>query len=474
MCRLHAQDILCTFRSAWGHLVRPIANVRVLGLFGYINHDVDFNKEPSITIISGPNGAGKTHFLRILHGLMVLDLNTLASVEFDRIEVTFRDKWIMGIRQIRDGDRVSDFELYGKKPLVRKRQTLKFKFNEEEQSVEDAPEHWTRLPDGSWYDTRFDRAIPVAQAKRWGLAVTPPALERVKGTWAEDLFADSRTIFVDTQRLDAAPTGAKPQGRVVRHAKPGTTATKILLYINQVTAQLSDARRKSLDESLSADQTFAERVMQKARTTIKERELKERYERIADQHAELHASGMSVRPVDVRFPEGRPNPTEKRILNIFLDDWERKLKPLLPIHEKLNSLRRIIKTKFIGKELFLSPRGQIRFRSKVNGRTLSVHSLSSGEQHLLAVFTMLLFSAEKGALVLIDEPEISMHAAWKHDFLKDIEEVARISDLQIVVATHSSAIIHGNWHLVQEFELPDVGEEGLEVAGSDDELDEEV
>ncbi|WP_236570759.1 ATP-binding protein [Streptomyces albidoflavus] len=405
---------------------------------------------------------------------MSLNLNTLASVEFDRIEVTFRDKRLMGIRQIRDGDRVSDFELYSKEPLARKRQILHFKFNEEEQTAEEAPEHWTRLPDGSWYDTRYDRAIPLTQARRWGLTVTPPAFERVKGTWAEELFADARAIFVDTQRLDAAPTSVRPQSRAVRPMKPGATATKILLYINQVTAQLSDARRKSLDESLSADQTFAERVMQKARTTIKERELKDRYERIADQHAELHASGMSVRAVDVRFPEGRPNPTEKRILNIFLDDWERKLKPLLPIHEKLSSLRGIVETKFIGKELSLSPRGQIRFRSKVNGKNLSVHSLSSGEQHLLAVFTMLLFSAEKGALVLIDEPEISMHAAWKHDFLKDIEEVARISDLQILIATHSSAIVHGNWHLVQEFELPDVAERSLDLAGSDDDLDEEV
>ncbi|MBP5938730.1 ATP-binding protein [Streptomyces sp. LBUM 1476] len=405
---------------------------------------------------------------------MTLDLNTLASVEFDNIEVTFRDKWVIGIRQVRSAIRVSEFELYGKRPLARKWQSLNFPYREEEQAMEDTPDYWTRLPDGSWYDTRFDRTISLAQAKRMGLSVTPPTLAQVEGTWAEDLFKDARAILVDTQRLDAAPSNARNQARAVRQTKPGATATKILLYINQVTAQLSDARRKSLDVSLSADQTFAERVMQKARTTIKERELKERYERIADQHAELHASGMSVRAVDVRFPEGRPTPTERRILNVFLDDWERKLKPLLPIHEKLSSLRRIVETKFVGKEIFLSPKGQIRFRSKASGKTLSVHSLSSGEQHLLAVFTMLLFSAEKGSLVLIDEPEISMHAAWKHDFLKDIEEVARISNLQIVIATHSSAIVHGNWNLVQEFQLPDLEEEDRRQDDSDDDLDEEV
>lgn len=206
--------------------------------------------------------------------------------------------------------------------------------------------------------------------------------------------------------------------------------------------------------SLNADQTFAVRVLKKARTTINEKDLRQRYQRIADQHSELHASGLNVSPVDVQFPDGKTSPTERRILNVFLDDWEQKLQPLLPTHEKLKTLRKIVESKFVGKELVLTQRGFIRFRSKYNGKPLGVNSLSSGEQHLLAVFTMLLFATSEGSLVLIDEPEISMHAAWKHSFLNDITEVAHISDMQIVIATHSSAIINGNWDIVQEIKAP--------------------
>ncbi|MGW5003054.1 AAA family ATPase [Streptomyces hydrogenans] len=382
----------------------------------------------------------------------------------------------MGIRQTRKEIGDFEFELYGRRPRARKFQSLNFSYRDENQSQEEIPDNWMQLPDGSWYDTRFDRPISPVQARRWGLPVTPSALARVEGTWAEEIFRDARAIFVDTQRLDTVQAYARPQNRSVRHQKSAATFTKTISYMNQVSAQISEARRKSLNASLEADQTFAERVMRKAkaRPTIKPSELKERYERIADRHAELHDSGMSVRAVDVRFPEGRPTPTETRILNVFLDDWERKLQPLLPVHEKLKSLKRIVETKFIGKEIFLNSKGQIRFKSKVGGKMLGVHSLSSGEQHLLAVFTMLLFSAEKGALVLIDEPEISMHAAWKHEFLKDIEEVARISELQIAIATHSSAIVHGNWHLVQEFKLPDFSELGAGAGETEDDLDEEV
>jgi predicted ATP-dependent endonuclease of OLD family len=280
--------------------------------------------------------------------------------------------------------------------------------------------------------------------------------------------------LVDTQRLDISANyrgGVQPSTPAPRQ---GAVVTRIRQYIDQVAAQLSDARRTSLNESLEADQTFAARVLKKARTTINEKDLKERYQRIADQHAELHASGLSVRPVDVEFPQEKTTPTERRILNVFLDDWERKLLPLLPIHEKLKSLRRIVKTKFVGKEMILNERGYVRFMSTVSGKPLAVNSLSSGEQHLLALFTMLLFAADEGGLILIDEPEISMHAAWKHTFLEDVAEVAKLSNLQIVLATHSSAIINGHWELVQEIEMPQLAQVDVRTEDEFDELESEA
>ena len=105
----------------------------------------------------------------------------------------------------------------------------------------------------------------------------------------------------------------------------------------------------------------------------------------------------------------------------------------------------------------MSPRGSMGFRTFDN-RPIRVASLSSGEQHLVALFTMLLFSASAGSVVLIDEPEISFHAAWKHAFLDDISSVARLMDLQILIATHSSAIINGRWDHTEELRFTDLSE----------------
>jgi len=98
-----------------------------------------------------------------------------------------------------------------------------------------------------------------------------------------------------------------------------------------------------------------------------------------------------------------------------------------------------------------------------------VSKLSSGEQHLVALFAMLLFSAGPASIVLIDEPEISLHAAWKHSFLDDISEVARLADLQVLLATHSSGIINGRWDLTEELAyMPATATESSDTKSSED------
>ncbi|MEV8404472.1 AAA family ATPase [Streptomyces niveus] len=454
--------------------MQKISKVEVKGLFGYMNHSVDFSTDSSITIISGPNGSGKTHLLRMLHAISVLDLEELASINFEELKLEFQDRRVLRVvRQDTDGSSET-FKFFGKTPPSRSWKTLMMEYEPDDGDGPEIPSWVVQLPSGEWYDTRINRLIPADTAKRrYNTPDRFAGLKAVRGSWLAPYYEDASAVFIDTKRLDS--TG--PQSGNYGRGLPRHLQTRVQQYSAQVAAQVSEARRKSLNESLDADQSFAARMLQAAHTSVKEKELKERYQRIADQHAELHASGLSVIPVDVTFPDQRTNPTTRRILNVFLDDWERKIQPLLPIHEKLKLLRSIVESKFTGKALDLTARGHLRFKSTHDGKPLPVRSLSSGEQHLFAVFALLLFSTRHGTLVLIDEPEISMHAAWKHAFLKDIEEVARISDLQIALATHSSAIIRGRWDLVKEIEVPDMAptetdsDEDEQFDGPDSEVD---
>ncbi len=57
----------------------------------------------------------------------------------------------------------------------------------------------------------------------------------------------------------------------------------------------------------------------------------------------------------------------------------------------------------------------------------------------------LLFNVKQGSLVLIDEPEISLHIAWQQEFLNDIARIAQTVSLRFMVATHSPQTIHKWW-----------------------------
>ena len=75
-----------------------------------------------------------------------------------------------------------------------------------------------------------------------------------------------------------------------------------------------------------------------------------------------------------------------------------------------------------------------------SGNPIDLLLLSSGEQHELILMHELLFDIEHGTLLLIDEPELSMHPTWQLEVLPEMLKIALLSKLDIVLATHSPYI----------------------------------
>jgi len=78
---------------------------------------------------------------------------------------------------------------------------------------------------------------------------------------------------------------------------------------------------------------------------------------------------------------------------------------------------------------------------------LENETLSSGERQIMIQMYELLFVAEQDAFVLIDEPEISAHYAWQLLYLDNISNVARIKNMQMLVATHSPLMFNSDYKL---------------------------
>ncbi len=108
-----------------------------------------------------------------------------------------------------------------------------------------------------------------------------------------------------------------------------------------------------------------------------------------------------------------------------------------------------LNTLYTTKRAYINETGHLRImvEDKIE---LPIDKLSSGEKQVFIMFYTILFDTQKGSLVIIDEPEISLHIAWQKKLCRLFLQFCEAKDLQMIVATHSPAIIHDRWDLARE------------------------
>lgn len=81
---------------------------------------------------------------------------------------------------------------------------------------------------------------------------------------------------------------------------------------------------------------------------------------------------------------------------------------------------------------------------ELNRRDISGDRLSSGQWNWLSSFVGLALEIEPNTLILVDEPENSLHPAWQIDYISVLEGICqRKKDCQAIIATHSPLIASG-------------------------------
>lgn len=75
--------------------------------------------------------------------------------------------------------------------------------------------------------------------------------------------------------------------------------------------------------------------------------------------------------------------------------------------------------------------------------TLTPYQLSSGEKQLLVILLTVLLEDNKPYVLLMDEPEISLHVEWQQKLVGIIRTLN--PHAQIILTTHSPAVIMNGW-----------------------------
>jgi AAA15 family ATPase/GTPase len=109
----------------------------------------------------------------------------------------------------------------------------------------------------------------------------------------------------------------------------------------------------------------------------------------------------------------------------------------------------------------------IYFTNRVDCQTIEcafkLGEISTGQKTLLTKVLYLYLNDVRDKVVLIDEPELSLHPSWQSSIFKIYENFARENNCQVILATHSPHIIANTPHKYLRFL---VEEEGKIVAKS--------
>lgn len=113
------------------------------------------------------------------------------------------------------------------------------------------------------------------------------------------------------------------------------------------------------------------------------------------------------------------------------------------VYKQKNLFGEIINSMFqdSGKRIDLSSPQPIFYTTK--GKKLSIYELSSGEKQALYIFLKVLLQDRKEYILLMDEPEISLHVDWQQNL---IDNILRLNpNCQIIVSTHSPSMLFDGW-----------------------------
>jgi len=219
------------------------------------------------------------------------------------------------------------------------------------------------------------------------------------------------------------------------------------------------ASRKSSTVATELDSTYPNRLVKKLRQGSQNTfdELNKALAKLDDRRKQFSSSGLAVKVSDsdlLQINEKQENLVN--VLKLYIDDSHKKLDPYEELSKKIKLLKGIVNKRFKHKTLEVERDKGLCFRSTIvkstkgEFETIPHSKLSSGEQHELILFYKLIFNSQSNDLILIDEPELSLHISWQNKFIKDLKEVSSINDISIVIATHSPDIIDENWDLKVE------------------------
>jgi ABC-type transport system involved in cytochrome c biogenesis ATPase subunit len=437
-----------------------IRKVTIKGLFDLFDHEIPFKTKERVTIIHGPNGVGKTTILRLLADLFSRRLNSLRVIPYRILTIRFeKPDRTLTVQRIppKKSNALAKLEFRlsgrGRRPDNHVEKEVPEDFRAARRvlpfhAMDDLVPSLERIGARQWLDRRTGEVLDLEEVLMIYGDELPPEFQAAvvprTQAWLKSHFDGFRVHFIQTQRLFAIQPVSGTQRRY-RESKHSTTVER---YSDEMVGRIQDSLRQSGVIGASLDRTFPHRLLQTAPPSdATEERIRGRYEKQAEYRTRLMAAGLMDPEDPVELPSGTLDRSARNVLWHYLNDVDEKFSVYDTLLKRVELFKDIINTRFLYKKFSVNKEDGFVFETDKK-KSVPLKTLSSGEQHELVLAFDLLFRVKEGTMILIDEPELSLHVTWQHKFLEDIARISELADLDFLVATHSPSIIHKKTHLM--------------------------
>lgn len=433
---------------------------RVLGEY---DHSFAIKPDDEFVILYGPNGVGKTKFLEIIDALSRLSGSALSLLPFESAVLQYSDGSELSVRRdLSDSeplDEVTSTASSIRFTLSRPKTDLISWDYEDDGFAEMIRRNLPYEPvsESIWQDPSDGELVHIDDLRaRYGHR-NRKSRENKCPRALEEFVESVPSFLIETQRLriellrPQTPLPRYETGRVLRQPR-----SRITEQAEKIRALVAGAQTEHSRITQQLDRTFPNRVLVATSRNLDSDSIRSRYNEQNDFRSRLGRVASVDLDDELSLPEGELEDWALKLLNLYLNDADLKLAPFVDLLKKIELLEQIINDRLLNKELQVTDGEGLLVRHSTTGRPIALDSLSSGEQHEIILMIDLLFNVPRGAVVLIDEPEISLHIVWQITFIPDVRRIAELTGFRFVVATHSPQIINDEWDRAIRLGPPEV------------------
>lgn len=427
------------------------------GVLGEYSHSFTLGERDDFVIVYGPNGVGKTKFLEIIDALSRLQAITLSRLPFETATLEYSDGSQLSVRRSEVDPELNEgqsFPGYSIRFALSRPNSKSIEWNhadDEFAAFLRRQIRYEQVDDEYWMDQSDGELVHIDELRAQKERRIRPRNIRTNSE-PEDAreFVDQVPSFlIETQRLRIEQVRSRVGSplRTNPMREPKRTRSRVTDQAEKIRSLLNDAQTEHSRITQRLDRTFPNRVLRAAAndTSLNSDSIRQRYNLQNDFRSRLGRVASVSLDDELSLPDTSLDDWALTLLNQYLDDADKKLAPFEGLLKKIELLEAVVNGHLLNKSLQVTDGDGLTVQHEQTGANIALDSLSSGEQHEIILMIDLLFNVPAGAVVLIDEPEISLHIAWQLAFIPDVKKIAELAGFRFVVATHSPQIINDEW-----------------------------